>query len=166
MRLSIIVAASENNVIGRNNALIWHLPADLKHFKSLTTGNTVLMGRKTFESIGRSLPNRRNIVISGNPRYVAEGCEVAASVAEALAWVAEEDEVFVIGGGRIYRELWDSADRIYLTRVHTESEGDTFIPAIDEREWELVSREDFKADEKNGYDYSFMDYQRKKDVVL
>lgn len=161
MQLSVIVAASENDVIGRDNALIWHLPADLKHFKALTTGHAVVMGRKTFESIGKALPHRRNIVVSRNPLFTAEGCEVAASVEEALALVEGEDEVFVIGGGRLYNELWSRADRLYLTRVHTETEGDTFIPAVDEREWELVGREDFKADEKNEFDYSFLEFCRK-----
>lgn len=160
MQLSIIVAAAENHVIGRDNALIWHLPADLKHFKVVTTGHTVIMGRKTFESIGRALPHRRNVVISRNSSFKAEGCEVAVSIEQALDWVAEEEEVFVIGGGRIYHELWNRACRLYLTRVHTEAEGDTFIPAIDEREWKLVSREDFKADEKNGFDYSFLEFCR------
>ncbi len=160
MQLSIIVAASENNVIGRDNALIWHLSSDLKHFKALTTGHAVLMGRKTFESIGRALPNRRNIVISRNPLFVAKGCETAASVEEALALAAGEEEVFVIGGGRIYNELWGRADRLYLTRVHTEAEGDTFIPAVDERQWQEVGRQDFKAGEKDDYDYSFIDYRR------
>ncbi|MCM1030573.1 MAG: dihydrofolate reductase [Oscillibacter sp.] len=161
MQLSIIVAASENHVIGRNNALIWHLSADLKHFKALTTGHAVIMGRKTFESIGKALPNRRNVVISRNPEFMAEGCEVTASVEDALALVAGEEEVFVIGGGRIYNELWSRADRLYLTRVHTETEGDTYIPAVDKEEWELVSREDFKADEKNEFDYSFLEFCRK-----
>ncbi|MCX4291087.1 MAG: dihydrofolate reductase [Odoribacter sp.] len=161
MQLSIIVAAAENHVIGKDNALIWHLPADLKHFKALTTGHAVVMGRKTFESIGKSLPHRRNIVISRNPSFKAEGGKVAASIEQALDWVAGEDEVFVIGGGRIYNELWSRADRLYLTRVHTEMEGDTFIPVVDEREWKLVSREDFKADEKNEFDYSFLEFCRK-----
>lgn len=161
MQLSIIVAASENHVIGRNNALIWHLSADLKHFKALTTGHAVIMGRKTFESIGKALPDRRNIVVSRNPEFMAEGGEVTASVEDALALVAGEEEVFVIGGGRIYNELWNRADRLYLTRVHIETEGDTFIPPVDRGEWELVKREDFKADERNEFDYSFLEFCRK-----
>lgn len=160
MQLSIIVAASENNVIGRDNALIWHLSADLKRFKVLTTGHAVLMGRKTFESIGKALPNRRNIVVSRNPDFRLEGCEVVPGIAEALQLVAGEEEVFVIGGGRIYNELWNRADRLYLTRVHTEAEGDTFIPAVDERQWQEICRQDFKAGEKDDYDYSFIDYRR------
>lgn len=119
------------------------------------------MGRKTFESIGKVLPNRRNVVISRNPDFVVEGGEVLASVSDALALVAaKEEEVFVIGGGKIYNELWPYADYLYLTRVYVEVEGDTCIPAVNEEEWELESREDFKADEKNEFDYSFLKYRR------
>lgn len=160
MILSIIVAAAENLVIGHNNALIWHISADLKHFKQLTTGHTIIMGRKTFESIGRALPNRRNVVITRNKDYQADGCEIAESIEEALKMVVTEDEVFIIGGGSIYRESWERADRLYLTLVHTEVEGDTFIPAIDSDKWEVICRQDFKADEKNEFDYSFVDYKR------
>lgn len=160
MILSIIVAASENNVIGRDNSLIWHLSADLKRFKALTTGNTVVMGRKTFESIGKALPNRRNIVISRNPEFVAEGCEVVRSVESALEIAQDDPQVFVIGGGSIYRKLWDRANRLYLTQVHTDVEGDTFIPAVDVAVWREIKREFHWADEKNEFNYSFIDYQR------
>lgn len=160
MILSIIVAASENNAIGRDNALLWHISADLKRFKQLTTGHTVLMGRKTFESIGRALPHRRNIVISRNPAFSAEGCEVVASLDEALKAVAAEDEVFIIGGGSIYREMWEKADRLYLTRVHAQMEGDTFIPEVRPEAWELLSRMDFELSEKNEFAYSFLDFKR------
>lgn len=160
MILSIIVAAAENLVIGRDNALIWHLSADLKYFKQLTTGHTIIMGRKTFESIGKALPNRRNIVITRNCDFQAEGCEKAASIEEALDMVCQEEEVFIIGGGSIYKEVWDRADRLYLTLVHTLAEGDTFIPSIQYDEWKLLHRSDFKADEKNEFDYSFVDYER------
>lgn len=160
MILSIIVATAENNVIGNNNALIWHISADLKHFKQLTTGHAVVMGRKTFESIGKALPNRRNIVISRNPDFRAEGCEVAPGITEALELVTGEDEVFIIGGGTIYREMWEKADRLYITLVHTVVDGDTFIPAIDQSRWKMVNRQDFKAGEKDDFDYSFIDYQR------
>jgi len=166
MIISIIVAAAENNVIGRDNNLIWHLSADLKHFKSLTMGGIVLMGRKTFESIGRPLPNRRNMVISRNPHYKAEGAEVYGSLEEAFGKIEESQEVFIIGGGTLYQALWDQADKLYLTRVHTEAVGDTVIPAVDDRRWEEVCREEFEADERNEYSYSFIDYRKKKDVVL
>lgn len=162
MVLSIIVAASENNVIGRENGLIWHLSADLKHFKKLTTGHTVLMGRKTFESIGKALPNRRNIVISRNPSFSAEGCERAGNIEEALVKAGGGEEVFVIGGGTLYRALWERADRLYLTRVHTQVEGDTSIPAVNPEEWQEINREDFEADDKNEFSYSFLQYERKK----
>lgn len=161
MILSIIVASAENLVIGRDNGLIWHMSADLKHFKQLTTGHTIIMGRRTFESIGRALPNRRNVVITRNKDYQADGCEIAESVEEALKMVETEDEVFIIGGGSIYRESWERADRLYLTWVHVEVEGDTFIPAIDSDKWEVICRQDFKADEKNEFDYSFVNYKRK-----
>lgn len=160
MTLSIIVAAAENNVIGHNNALIWRLSADLKHFKALTRGHAVIMGRKTYESIGKALPNRRNIVISSNPAYVAEGCEVVGSVEAALALVQEETEAFIIGGGSIYAELWNRADRLYLTRVHANPEGETVIPAVQDKEWKETRREAHTADEKNEYAYTFIDYCR------
>lgn len=161
MTLSIIVAASENNVIGHNNKLIWHLPADLKHFKVLTTGHSIIMGRKTFESIGKALPNRRNIVITSQKEYQAPGCELVADIPEALAKVCEEEEAFIIGGGTIYNALWNQADRLYLTRVHTVSTGDISIPDVDHQVWQEIKREDFEPDEKNEYAYSFIDYCRK-----
>lgn len=160
MVLSIIVAAAENNVIGRDNGLIWKLSGDLKRFKALTTGHTILMGRKTYESVGKALPNRRNIVISGNKEYEAEGCEVVHSVEEALEMTKHEDEVFVTGGGTIYRKLWELADRLYLTVVHRECEGDTVIPCVDPAVWKEVSREACKADERNECDYTFINYER------
>lgn len=161
MVLSIIVAAAENNAIGSNNALLWRLSADLKRFKALTTGNTVIMGRNTFESIGKALPNRRNIVVSRNAAYCAEGCEVVNSIDRALETAGEENEVFIIGGGMIYGAAWSKAERLYLTQVHTSLHGDTFIPPIDLSEWKELSREDFQADEKNEYAYSFINYKRK-----
>ena len=161
MILSIIVATAENNVIGYRNQLIWKLPADLRHFKMLTTGHPVIMGRKTFESIGKALPNRRNIVISTNKAYQAEGCEMAGSIAIALEMVKDASEAFIIGGGTIYKEIWDKADRLYLTRVHISPEGDTYIPEVRAEEWIEMKREDFQADEKKVYAYSFIDYQRK-----
>lgn len=162
MVLSIIVAAAENGVIGRDNGLIWRLSSDLKHFRALTTGHTIIMGRCTFESVGRALPNRRNIVITRNPEYVAEGCEVVHSIGEALEVTRDEDEVFVTGGGMIYGEVWNRADRLYLTIVHMRAEGDTVIPAVRTEDWSETSREDFLADEKNEYAYSFVNYERKK----
>lgn len=160
MILSIIVAAAENNVIGRDNGLIWKLSADLKHFKALTTGHTIIMGRKTFESIGRPLPNRRNVIISRNPAYRAEGCEVVESIDDALKLVEDENESFIVGGGTIYKALWDRAERIYLTRVHTRAEGDTFIPELETGRWELLGQENFPADDRNEFAYSFINYRK------
>lgn len=160
MILSIIVAASENHVIGHNNSLIWHLPADLKHFKTLTTGHSIIMGRKTYESMGRALPNRRNIVITHQSDFLAPGCELYPNLTDALAATQNEDEVFIIGGGILYRSLWNQADRLYLTRVHTEVPGETTIPAVDPTHWKEVKREDFNADEKNEYAYSFIEYRK------
>lgn len=159
MAISLIVAAAENQVIGKDNALLWHLSADLKRFKALTTGHPVIMGRKTFESIGKPLPNRKNIVISRSLPAI-EGCEVVASVGDALAAVTPGADAFIIGGGSVYEALWHVADRLYLTVVKTELEGDTFIPEIKPEEWKEVRREDFDADEKNEFGYSFIDYVR------
>lgn len=161
MIISIIVAAAENNVIGGNNQLLWRLPNDMKWFKANTTGNTVIMGRKTYDSMGRALPNRRNIIISRNPELHIEGCEVARSLDEALQLVTDEKEVFIIGGGEIYKQAWDKADKLYLTRVHTEKEGDTVIPEIQAGRWIEESREDHSADEKHPYAYSFIVYNKK-----
>lgn len=160
MKLSIIVAAAENDVIGRDNQLIWRLPNDLKHFKALTTGHTVIMGRKTYESLGRPLPNRTHIIITRNPDYRQEGCTVVHSLDEAisLARAAGETEAFIIGGGEIYRQAWNKADTLYLTRVHTQVEGDTSIPSVAGDHWVEAEVVACKADEKNQYDYSFITY--------
>ncbi len=160
MTLSIIVAASENNIIGRDNNLIWHLSADLKRFKALTSGHTIIMGRKTFQSIGKALPNRQNIVISRTPGFQAEGCTVVPDIQEALNQALSQEQVFIIGGGSLYKEFWHKADYLYLTLVHTVTDGDTAIPHVTPNEWEEISRQDFKADEKNEFDYSFIDYKR------
>lgn len=161
MTLSIIVAAAENNIIGGDNKLLWHLPNDMKWFKSITTGNTVIMGRKTYQSIGRPLPNRRNIVVSRNTGLQLDGCEVAHSIEEALQLAASDYNVFVMGGGEIYKQVWNKAEKIYLTRVHTEKEGDTLIPAICPEEWKEESRDSHSADEKHPYGYTFFIYNRK-----
>ncbi len=161
MNISIIVAASINNVIGANNDLPWRLPNDLKHFKQLTTGHHIIMGRKNYESIGRALPNRTSIVISRQPDYRAEGCIVVKSLKKAYNIVANKDEeVFIIGGGEIYRQTIDLANKIYLTRVETEIAGDIYFPVLGE-EWVLISEEKRKADEKHRYNYTFLVYERK-----
>ncbi len=160
--LSIIVAMAKNRVIGRDNQLPWHLPADLRHFKQTTMGHPIIMGRKTYESIGRPLPGRQNIVITRNPDFQAEGCLVVHSLQEALAAVPEAEEVFIIGGASLYREALPLADRIYLTLVDAEVEGDTFFPELDASEWQEVRRETFAPDEKNPFGYAFIEFVRKR----
>ncbi len=155
--IKIIVAISKNRVIGSNNQLLWKLSSDLKRFKELTTDNPIVMGRKTYESIGKPLPNRRNIIITRNNDYKVEGCETVSSLEEALLLTG--NSCFIIGGGEIYRQSIDIADKIYLTLVHKDFEGDTTFPELG-KEWAKISRKDFKADEKNECDYSFIEYER------
>jgi dihydrofolate reductase len=161
MKLSIIVAASRNNVIGKDNQLIWRLSADLKRFKALTTGHTIIMGRKTFDSIGKPLPNRTSVIITRQEDYKQEGCIVVHSLEEALEAVKDQEKVFIIGGGTIYEQAMEKADELYLTLVHKEFDGDTFFPEVKAEEWESVERVDCMPDEKNEYPYSFIDYVRK-----
>ncbi|PKQ65882.1 hypothetical protein BZG02_02445 [Labilibaculum filiforme] len=161
MNISIIVAVSRNQVIGKDNQLIWKLSADLKRFKALTTGHTIIMGRKTFESIGKPLPNRTSVIITRQADYAVEGCVVANSLEEALAKSADQEEVFIIGGGTIYKEAIAMANKVYYTKVHKNFEGDTFFPVMDTKEWESVNRKDCLPDEKNEFPYSFIDYVRK-----
>ncbi len=141
----MVVAASDNHVIGREGGLPWHLPEDLRRFRQLTWGKPLLMGRRTFEAIGRPLPGRRNIVISRQPGLEIEGCEVVASVDDALALLAGAPEVMVVGGGEIYRALLPRADRIEMTRVHGDIEGDTFFPELDPLEWQVTASETHPA---------------------
>lgn len=162
MIVSLVAAAAENNVIGRDNALIWRMPADMKFFKNLTTGHTVIMGRKTYESMGRPLPNRKNIIITRNKEYKAEGCDVFSSFSDVLWRFKSEKEIFVIGGAEIYRQFMNSADKIYLTRIHYSFVGDAFFPEITTSEWYEAKRQDFAADEKNPYPYSFIEFDRKR----
>lgn len=166
MTLSVIVAAARNGVIGRNNALPWHLPEDLRYFRRVTMGKPVVMGRKTFESIGRPLPGRTNIVVTRQAGYAPEGARVVASLAEALA-LAEDialidgtEELMVIGGAEIYREALPLATRLYLTEVHADVEGDAFLPPIDWVQWREVARERHDAGGSNPYPYSFVIYER------
>lgn len=155
--IKIIVATSKNKVIGDSNNLIWYLPADLKRFKELTTGNPIVMGRKTYESIGRPLPNRRNIIITRDFKYDVEGCEVVNSLEEAL--MICNNNCFIIGGGEIYKQSMSIADQIYLTLVHEDFEGDTEFPEIGS-EWKMVTSQDFEPDEKNKHKYSFIEYMK------
>ncbi|MFM9028844.1 MAG: dihydrofolate reductase [Bacteroidota bacterium] len=160
MLLSIIVALSDNRVIGSGNQLPWRLSADLKRVKALTMGHHLIMGRKTYESIGRPLPGRTNVIITRNGSYSAEGCVVVPSFQQALSVAANDNEVFVFGGGEIFREALPVVKRIYLTRVHCAIAGDTFFPELIETEWREVERQDFGSDEKNEYDYSFITLER------
>ncbi|MEV3843358.1 type 3 dihydrofolate reductase [Aeromonas veronii] len=163
MKISMIAAMAHDRVIGKDNQMPWHLPADLAHFKRVTLGKPVLMGRKTFESIGRPLPGRRNLVISRNPDYQAEGIEVVGSVEAALALLAGSsvEELMVIGGGHLYAEMLPSADCLYLTRIDLAVEGDTRFPAFDDGQWQRVDCESHPADEKNPHLYSFETWQRR-----
>lgn len=163
MKISMIAAMAHDRVIGKDNQMPWHLPADLAHFKRVTLGKPVLMGRKTFESIGRPLPGRRNLVISRNPDYQAEGIEVVGSVEAALALLAGSsvEELMVIGGGHLYAEMLPSADCLYLTRIDLAVEGDTRFPAFDEGDWSCIERESHQPDEKNPHFYCFETWQRR-----
>lgn len=160
MTTSIIVAIAQNYAIGKNNQLLWHLPNDLKHFKNTTSGHTVIMGRKTFDSVGKPLPKRRNIVIT-RQNISIEGCEVVNSLEKALALCTGEDEMFVVGGAEIYKQAMPVTDKIYLTIVHHDFEGDTFFPEIDYSEWAETARTDHEADEKHAYAYSILTLEKR-----
>lgn len=162
MILSLIVAASENNVIGKNNVLPWKLPDDLRHFREMTKGKPIIMGRKTFESIGRALPDRLNIVITRQEDYEREGVVRAESLDDAIDIAKESNaqETCVIGGGEIYKQAMEKADRIYLTQVHATLEGDTYFPEIDESVWAIASKEEHSKDDAHEYEFTFITYQR------
>ena len=163
MSFSIIVAIAENNAIGRNNELLWHISEDLKRFKKITSGHKIIMGRNTYLSLpNRPLKNRTNIVISDNPQERFEGCEMAYSMDEVLLLCPENEECFIIGGGMVYRQFLPQADKLYLTLVHKAFEADTFFPEIDFSEWQEAGRENFAPDEQNDFSYSFVTYTRKK----
>ncbi len=152
--ISIIVATSENGVIGRDGKLPWHIPGDLKHFKSLTTNNVVIMGRKTYESIGKPLPNRLNIVITRDKNKTYEGCITVNSIENAIRKAGTDKEIFIIGGGEIYKKSIKFVNKVYLTKVHQHIEGDTYFPTLNER-WKEVERED-----KEGYSFITYDFSR------
>lgn len=157
MILSLIAALSKNHVIGKNNQLPWHLPADLKHFKELTYNKSIIMGRRTFESIGRALPHRRNMVITGQPEYAAPDIETYPNVESALDVVATEPEVMLIGGAQLYKQTIHQADRLYLTLVDTIiDDGDAYFPTWDPKEWTIAHQENHHADEINTFDYTFL----------
>jgi dihydrofolate reductase len=158
--ITIIAAIAENNALGKDNKLIWHLPADLQRFKKITSKHHVIMGRKTFESLGKPLPNRTNIIITRNNNFTAEGCVIVNSLKEAIAAAKNDENPFILGGAEIYKQAINIADKLDVTFVHHNFEADAFFPKIDEKIWKETSREDHKADAKNKYDYSFVTYTR------
>ncbi len=161
--LSIIVAKAKNNIIGKDNKLIWHLPEDLKRFKKLTTGHTIIMGRKTFESLGKVLPNRKHIVFTQNPNFKIkdENVQVVHSMLEIQEYIENEEENFVIGGSMIYNLLMPYVTKMYITEINEKFEGDSFFPKIDTEIWKETSREKGKRDEENNLDYDFVIYEKK-----
>lgn len=161
MMITFVVAAAENNAIGKNNELLWKLPTDLKHFKTITSGGIVIMGRKTFDSMGKPLPNRRNIIITRNADLQIDGAEVTHSLDEALKLCEDAEEVFVIGGAEIYKDALNRTDKIYLTRVHKSFEGDAYFPELDVEKWEETAREYHDADDKNPIPFSFITLKSK-----
>lgn len=163
--LSMIAAIADNNVIGKDNKLIWHLPDDLKRFKLLTMGKTIIMGRKTFESIGRVLPNRRHIIITNNKGYSIqnEQVEVIYDINQLDKYVNCEEEHFVIGGATIYNLLIKKAKKLYITKIYESFDGDTYFPKIDDKEWKVVKSEKGIKNEENPYNYEYIDYVRRKE---
>ena len=162
MIISLVVAASTNNAIGKDNQLLWNLPNDMKYFKNVTWGMPVIMGRKTFDSLGKALTGRKNIVITRQQGWKADNVIVVKSLDDAIFVAKETDanEIMVIGGGEIFKIAFEKAKRIYITRVKAELEGDTYFPAIDPKVWHLVSQKDHEADEKHAYAYSFQVWER------
>jgi dihydrofolate reductase len=160
MRISLVVAMDRQQAIGRDGGLPWHLPADLRHFKAITLGKPIIMGRRTHESIGRPLPGRANIVVSRLPDFQAQGCEVVGCLDEALSAASQARECMVIGGAGLYRHALPIAERIYLTRVHADVVGDVYFPELAWDQWNLLDSTDRPADAANPYDLSFMTFQR------
>lgn len=161
LQLSIIVATGLNNEIGKDNQLLWHIPADLKYFKETTLAHTIIMGRKTFDSVGRPLPKRRNIVISRDTNLVLAGAEVVNSLQQALELCSgSKEEIFIVGGAQIYKEALAFVKTLYITKIHGSFDADTFFPEITPQDWELVNSLHFEADENNKYPYTFLTYKR------
>lgn len=162
MTITLIAAAAENNALGKDNDLVWHLPDDFKRFKAITSGHFIIMGRKTFESFPKPLPNRTHIIITRQKGYqVPEGCLIVDSIETALQICPQNEEVFIIGGGEIYKQSIAIADKIELTRVHTEVEADTFFPKIDANHWKLLEEEYHPKDEKHQFDFTYLTYLKK-----
>ncbi len=162
--LSIIVAVAKNNVIGKDNQLIWHLPEDLKRFKRLTTNHTIIMGRKTFESLGRVLPNRKHVILCNDAKMSVddENVEILDDISKLKKYKDSEEENFVIGGATIYKLLMPYADKMYVTHINEEFEGDVYFPEISENDWKITEKEKGLRDEKNPFDYEYVTYERIK----
>jgi dihydrofolate reductase len=158
----IIAAVAENYALGKDNQLIWHLPDDFKRFKSLTTGHFIVMGRKTFESFPKPLPNRTHVVISRQKNYKPEGCIIVSSLKEAIESCPKNETIYIIGGGEIYKQSIEIADKIEITRVHHEFDADTFFPEIDFKKWNLIFDEFHSKDDKHQFDFSYQTYINKK----
>lgn len=160
--LSIIVAKAKNNIIGKDNQLVWNLPADSKRFKELTEGHTIIMGRKTFESLGKVLPNRKHIVFTQNPDFKVndENVEIVHSLLQIQEYMECDEECFIIGGATIYNFLMPYVEKMYVTQINRDFEGDSFFPRIDEDKWKEVSREKGQQDEENNLDYDFVVYEK------
>ena len=159
--ITLIAAAAENNALGKNNDLLWHLPNDFKRFKQLTTNHYIIMGRKTFESFSKPLPNRTHVIISRQNDYLVDNCMVVNSLNEAIKKSPKNEEVFIIGGGEIYKQSIELADKIELTRVHTSLDADTFFPEINLEIWKLINEEYHPKDEKHQYDFTFQTFIKK-----
>lgn len=161
--LSLIVAMDENRVIGYKNDMPWHLPKDLKHFKEITTNHTIIMGRKTFESIGRPLPNRKNVVLTRQSSFASPNVEVISDFKTVLQWNDQipDEEFIIIGGGELYKLALPYIDRMYITKIYESFQGDTFFPSFDEKEWMITKRKKGRTDEKNPYAYEFFQYERR-----
>ena len=160
IKITLIVAAAENNAIGKNNQMPWHLPNDFKYFKKNTLEHSIVMGRKTYESIGKPLPDRRNIVLTRDLKYSNDEVDVANSIQEIFNYCRDEREVFIIGGAEVYKQTLPIADKILLTRVHTTIDGDSFFPELLDHQWKLVSAEKNEKDEKHAFDYTFEVYEK------
>ena len=157
----LIAAVAENNALGKDNQLVWHLPNDFKRFKTLTSGHHIIMGRKTFESFPKPLPNRTHIIITRQKNYKYEGCLIASSLEKAIEMAPKNEDIYVIGGGEIYKQSIEIADKIEITRVHSSFEADTYFPEIDSDKWKLVFEEHHKKDEKHNFDFTFQTYLKR-----
>ncbi|WP_206367132.1 dihydrofolate reductase [Sphingobacterium sp. SGG-5] len=160
-KITLIVAAAENNAIGKDNQMPWHLPNDFKYFKNTTLEHSVVMGRKTFDSIGKPLPERRNIILTRDQNYTSPDVDVANSVDDVLTYCRDEREIFVIGGANVYKQFISLAQKVHLTRVHTVIDGDAFFPELSENEWQLTSSKHHQKDGKHAFDYSFEVWERR-----